>query len=94
MPTRNGLMNGRDFESPYVVRDGRCTLCISNPTAPFPENILIDHIYLHAHQCCYKESNTVQGKRFNVCSGMGGPGSSEGYERSSYKKWGLAWVRC
>ncbi len=46
-PFNYGLMTARGFESPYVVRDGRCTFCTSNPTtAPFPENILIDHIYV------------------------------------------------
>ena len=46
-PFLYGLMNARGFYSPYVLSDGRCTFCTSNPTtSPFPSDILIDHIYL------------------------------------------------
>lgn len=39
-------MIARGFFSPYVLKDGRCTLCVENP---FVFNIfdeLIDHIYI------------------------------------------------
>lgn len=47
LPFHYGLMNARGLYSPYVLDDGRCTFCTANPTtAPFPSDIVIDHIYL------------------------------------------------
>lgn len=46
LPFHYGLMNARGFYSPYVLVDGRCTFCSTNPTAFFPLDLIIDHIYL------------------------------------------------
>ena len=48
-PFNYGLMAARGFESPYVVRDGRCTFCMSNLAVPFPEDILVDHIFVRTN---------------------------------------------
>jgi hypothetical protein len=45
-PFYYGLMSARGFVSPYILKDGRCTLCVDNPLSNLPVNQLIDHIYI------------------------------------------------
>lgn len=45
LPLHYGLMNAQGFYSPYVLRDGRCTLCVENAQAVFPASFIVDHIY-------------------------------------------------
>ena len=49
LPFHYGLINARGFVSPYVLQDGRCTLCVDNPSAfPRSKNLVPDHIYVTA----------------------------------------------
>ena len=45
-PFHYGLMNARGFVSPYVLLDGRCTLCTENPAVLAMVNQTIDHVYI------------------------------------------------
>ena len=45
-PFYYGLMSARGFVSPYVLKDGRCTFCADNPLNIFPDNMILDHIYI------------------------------------------------
>jgi len=47
-PLHYGLMHSRGFYSPYVLRDGRCTVCSSNPVVRSlnSKEASIDHVYL------------------------------------------------
>ncbi len=48
-PIHYGLIHSRGFYSPYVLEDGRCTLCASNPTVNsirHNKDMVVDHIYL------------------------------------------------
>ena len=45
-PYYYGIMVARGFFSPYIQNDGRCTFCYENPLSPFPENVIIDHVYI------------------------------------------------
>ena len=48
-PFHYGLMNARGFVSPYVLYNGRCTFCGTNPLVArqgFIGDRIIDHIYV------------------------------------------------
>ena len=47
-PFNYGAVIARGLTSPYVLMDGRCTFCTSNPGVSFPASILIDHVYIPA----------------------------------------------
>lgn len=47
-PIHYGLMNAEGFVSPYVLLDGRCTICSDNPVRIRPTSFIIDHIYVLA----------------------------------------------
>ena len=49
-PFHYGLMTAQGFVSPYVLLDGRCTICLDNPAvnARRSSNELIDHIFILA----------------------------------------------
>jgi hypothetical protein len=45
MPFNFGYVQARGYFSPYVLHDGRCTLCNENPTVSQTSKI-VDHIYV------------------------------------------------
>ena len=47
LPLHYGLINARGLVSPYVLEDGRCTVCNENPSTSDeqPDNN-VDHIYI------------------------------------------------
>ena len=45
-PLYYGLMNARGFVSPYVLKDGRCTVCQDNPLFFRSFSLIANRIYI------------------------------------------------